>query len=400
MTKFEAPTYSTEELMSTNESAFAEQDAAEQEQDVTPLELFFDLVFVFAFTQVTGFLVKHLTWAGMARGAALLAALWWVWVTYSWLTGAVPAEEALPARSVILTAMAAMLVVALSVPGAFGDDAVLFGVAYFVVRLLHVALHAVATPPETHDAVLRAAPGFLGGPVLLILAGLFDGPLEGVLWIAALAIDYGIVFVRGVEGFHVNVGHFVERHRLVLIIALGESIVAIGVGAEGLELGFCVVLAALLGIVLVIALWWLYFDYVVFAAERTLAAVSGHEQTQMARDSYSYIHLLMVGSIIFFVALGIEQTLAHTGEALGIIAAVALFGGGALYLLGHNAFRYRDHGNISVLRLVVAIIVLALIPMAIRVPAIAALVVLTTLFVGLAAYETVRSEDRNALRGG
>ncbi|UPM44802.1 low temperature requirement protein A [Halocatena salina] len=385
--------------MSTNGSVVAEQDGVEQEQDVTPLELFFDLVFVFAFTQVTGFLVENLTWTGMARGAALFAMLWWAWVTYSWLTGAVPAEEMLPARSVILTAMVAMLIVALSVPGAFGDDGVLFGVAYFVVRVLHVLLYAVATPPETRNAVLRAAPGFFGGPALIVIAGFFDGLFEGVLWIVALALDYGIVFVRGVKGFHVNVEHFVERHRLVLIIALGESLVAIGVGAEGLELGFSVVLAALLGIVLVIALWWLYFDYVVLAAEQTLAAASGHEQTQMARDSYSYIHLLMVGSIIF-VALGIEQTLAHTGEPLGIIAAVALFGGGAVYLIGHNAFRYRDHGNISVLRLVVAAAALVLTPLAVRVPAIAALAVLTALFVGLAAYETVRSEHRNRLRAG
>jgi low temperature requirement protein LtrA len=385
--------------MSTNGSAVTERNAAEQEQDVTPLELFFDLVFVFAFTQVTGFLVEHLTWAGMARGAALLAALWWAWVTYSWLTGAVPAEERLPARLVILTAMAAMLVVALSVPGAFGDDGVLFGVAYFVVRVLHVVLYAVAAPPETRDAVLRAAPGFLGGPALLVLAGLFDGPLEGILWAVALALDYGIVFVRGVEGFHVNVGHFVERHRLVLIIALGESLVAIGVGAEGLDLGVEVVLAALFGIILIIALWWLYFDYVVLAAERRLAEASGHEQTVLARDSYSYIHLSMVGSIIF-IALGIEQTLAHVGKPLGTIAAVALFGGGALYLLGHNAFRFRDHGTVSVLRLVVAATALVLILVAVRVPAIVALAVLTVLFVGLAAYETVWSEHRNRLRAG
>jgi low temperature requirement protein LtrA len=385
--------------MSTNGSTFAEQDAGGEDQEVTPLELFFDLVFVFAFTQVTGFLVEHLSWAGMARGAALLAALWWAWASYSWLTGAVSAEEALPARLVILTGMVAMLIVALSVPGAFGDDAILFGVAYFVVRVLHVLLYAVATPPETRDAVLRAAPGFLGGPALLVVAGFVDGPLEGILWIAALAIDYGIVFVRGIEGFHVNVEHFVERHRLVLIIALGESIVAIGVGAQGLELGFSVVLAALLGIVLVIALWWLYFDYVVLAAERTLAEVSGNEQTRRARDSYSYIHLPMVGSIIF-IALGIEQTIAHTGEPLGTVAAVALFGGGALYLLGHNAFRFRDHGNISVLRLVVAAVALVLISVGVRVPAIVALAILTVLFVGLATYETVWSEHRNRLRAG
>ena len=385
--------------MGTNESMVADQDAAEQDQDVTPLELFFDLVFVFAFTQVTGFLVEHLSWTGIVRGAALFAALWWAWVTYSWLTDAVPAEERLPARLVILTAMVAMLVVGLAVPDAFGDDAVLFGVAYFVVRLLHVALYAVATSPETRDAVLRAAPGFLGGPALLALAGLFDGPLESVLWVVALAVDYGIVLVRGVKGFRVNVGHFVERHRLVLIIALGESLVAIGVGAEGLDLGIGVVLAALLGIVLVITLWWLYFDYVVLAAEQRLARESGHERAILARDSYSYIHLSMVGSIIF-IALGIEQTIAHVGEPLETIAAVALFGGGALYLLGHNAFRFRDHGTISVSRLVVAVAALVLIPVAVRVPAIVALTTLTVLFVGLAAYETVGSKHRNRFRTG
>lgn len=136
-------------------------------------------------------------------------------------------------------------------------------------------------PPETHDAVLRAAPGFLGGPALLVVAGFFDGSLEAILWAVALAIDYGIVFVRGVEGFHINVEHFVDRHRLILIITLGESLVSIGVGAEGLYLGIEVVLAALFGIVLIIALWWLYFDYVVLAAERRLAEASGHEQLKL-----------------------------------------------------------------------------------------------------------------------
>ncbi|MFC6765568.1 low temperature requirement protein A [Natrinema soli] len=387
--------------MGANESSGSksDDDAVGHVQDVTPLELFFDLVFVFAFTQVTGFLVQHQTWTGMARGAALLAALWWAWVTYSWLTGAVPAEERLPARLVILTAMAAMLIVGLAVPRAFGGDAVLFGIAYFVVRLLHVGLYAVATPPETHDAVLRAAPGFLGGPALLAVAGFFDGPIQGILWAVALAVDYGIVFVRGVEGFHVNAGHFVERHRLVLIVALGESLVAIGVGAEGVPLDTEIVLAALFGIALVSTLWWLYFDYVVLAAEHTLASTSGHEQSRLARDSYSYIHLLMVGSIIF-IALGIEQTLAHVGEPLGTIAAVALCGGGALYLIGHNAFRYRDHGNISLERLVVTAVALVLIPVAVRIPAIVALGAITLLFTGLAAYETMENDYRSRFRTG
>src|SRR5918997_2677124 len=157
------------------------------EQQVTPLELFFDLVFVLALTQVTVFLTAHLTWTGMLQGAALLAALWWGWVGYSWLTNAVPAEEAIP-RLVILTAIAAMLVASLAVPDAFGEYGMIFGVAYFLVHLLQVLLYALATGrvPEQRQAILRLAPGFLAAPALLIVAGFLDGFSPGVLWAVAL----------------------------------------------------------------------------------------------------------------------------------------------------------------------------------------------------------------------
>jgi low temperature requirement protein LtrA len=384
--------------MSTTDSTStpdANENASEQGQDVSTIELFFDLVFVFAFTQVTGFLAHHLTWAGVAKGAALFAAVWWAWVMYSWLTGAVSPQADLFQRVVIFAAMAAMLVVALSVPGAFEATALLFAVAYFVVRLLHIALYAAATPPETRDAVLRAAPGFLGGPALLVLASFFDGPLNGILWAVALALDYGIVFVRGVEGFRVNVEHFVERYRLIVIIALGESIVAIGtgVGTGGTTLGPLVIIAAILGFVLIAVLWWLYFDYVVFAAEQRLAEESGHDLTLLARDSYSVLHLSIIGGIIF-VALGLKQTLAHVGEPLGIIAAGALCGGSALYLFGHTVWRFHDHGTYSGPRLIAAVVACALIFVTVRIPAVVALAVLVVLFVGLAAFETVYSEDR------
>ena len=268
------------------------------------------------------------------QGAALLAVLWWVWICYSWLTNAVPAEEAMSARLVILSAMAAMLVVSLAVLAAFGDNGVLFCLAYFVVRLLHVVLYALATgrQPETRRAILRLAPGLLGGPSLLIVAGFLDGLTQGALWAVALAIDYGVPLVRGVGGFHVQAGHFVERHGLIIIIALGESIVAIG--AAGLKLDARIVLAALFTILLSAALWWAYFDYVVLAAEteRRLASAREHERARLARDSYSYLHLLMVAGIVF-VALGIKKTLAYVGDPLGTIPAVDLCGGAALYLL-------------------------------------------------------------------
>jgi low temperature requirement protein LtrA len=368
------------------------------ESGATPLELFFDLVFVFAFTQVTGFLSDHLTWTGVLQGAALLAAMWWAWVCYSWLTNAVPAEEAISARLVILSAMAAMLIVSLAVPDAFGDSGVLFGIAYFVVRLLHVVLYALATgrTPETRRAVLRLAPGLLGGPALLIVAGFLDGLAQGVVWAVALAIDYGVALVRGVGGFHVQAGHFVERHGLIIIIALGESIVAIG--AAGLKLDAGIVLATFFAVMLSAALWWAYFDYVVLAAERRLVSAQGRERARLARDSYSYLHLTLVAGIIF-VALGFKKTLAHVEDPLEMIPAVALCGGAALYLLGHNAFRLRDTGTVSLARFVVAALSCALIPVAMSAPALVTLAILAVLLAALVAFETVRSREfRDKLR--
>jgi low temperature requirement protein LtrA len=370
------------------------------EERVTPLELFFDLVFVFALTQVTGFLADHPTWIGMLKAAALLTVLWSSWASYSWLTNSVPAEEVIPARLVIFCAMAAMFVVSLAVPGAFGRYGVLFGSAYFVVQLLHQLLYALATgsDPEHHRAVLRLAPGLLVGPALLIVAGFLDGIAQGALWAIALAVSYGVAFVRSVSGFRVHAGHFAERHGLVVIIALGESIVAVGVGASGVGLGTSVLVAVVLGIALAAALWWAYFDLARLSAERRLSAAQGEERVRLARDSYSYLHLPMVAGIIF-AALGIEQTLAHVGEPLGKIPAVALCGGVALYLLGHNAFRLRDEGSVSVPRLVVAVLCLGLIPVGVSVPSLITLAVLTVLLCGLAALETVTSREfRRALR--
>jgi low temperature requirement protein LtrA len=370
------------------------------EQRVTPLELFFDLVFVFALTQVTGFLADHSTWLGMLKATALLTVLWSSWASYSWLTNAVPAEDAIPARLVIFCAMAAMFVVSLAVPDAFGHYGVLFGSAYFVVQLLHQFLYALATgsDPEQHRAVLRLAPGLMVGPALLIVAGFLDGFAQGVLWAAALAVSYGVAFVRSVSGFRVHAGHFAERHGLVVIIALGESIVAVGVGASGVGLGTGVLVAAVLGIALAAALWWAYFDLARLSAERRLSAAQGEERVRLARDSYSYLHLPMVAGIIL-VALGLKQTLAHVGDPLDTIPAVALCGGVALYLLGHNAFRLRDEGSVSVPRLVVTILCLALILLAVSVPSLLTLAVLVLVLCGLTAFETATSRGfRRELR--
>src|SRR5215208_2687353 len=369
------------------------------QERVTPLELFFDLVFVFAFTQVARFPSDHLTWPGMLQAAALLAALWLVWGSYSWLTNAVPAEEAIPARLLIFTAMAAVFVASLAVPGAFGAYGVIFGAAYLVVQLLQLLLYALATGREPERRVfLRLAPGFLGTPALLVVAGLLDGFAQGALWAVALAIAYGVAYVRGVSGFRIHPGHFAERHGLVVIIALGESIVAVGVGASGVGLGPAVLVAVVLGIALAAALWWAYFDLAMLSDQRRLSAAQGEERARLARDSYTYLHLPMVAGIIFS-ALGVEKTLAHVGEPLGTIPSVALCGGVALYLLGHNAFRLREEGSLSVPRLIVSLACLALIPVAVSVPSLITLAVLTVLLCGLATFETATSREfRRELR--
>ena len=360
------------------------------------------MVFVFALTQVTGFLSDHPTWIGMLQAAALLTVPWSSWASYSWLTNAVPAEDVISARLVIFCAMAAMFVASLAVPGAFGHYGVIFGSAYFVVWLLQVLLYALATgsDPEQRRAVLRLAPGLVVGPALLIVAGFLDGLAQGALWAVALAVGYGVAFVRSVSGFRVHAGHFAERHGLVVIIALGESIVAAGVGASGVGLGTSVLVAAVLGIVLAAALWWAYFDLVMLTAERRLsAAQEGEERVRLARDTYSYLHLPMVAGIIF-IALGLKQTLAHVGEPLGMIPGIALCGGVALYLLGHNAFRLRDEGSVSVPRLVVTILCCVLILVAVSVPSLTTLAILTLLLCALAAFETATSREfRRELRG-
>jgi low temperature requirement protein LtrA len=375
---------SAEELASSQRA-----DGETIEPGDTRLELFFDLVFVFAFTQITGFIATHLSWFGVLQGAVLLAALWWAWASYSWLTSAIPAEDVILARLIILSAMAMMLIASLAVPDAFGEYGVLFGVAYFIVRFLHVALYLLATrdTPQTRQAILRLSPGFLGGPALLVVAGFLDGPAKGVFWAAALLLDYGAPLVHGVEDFHIQAVHFAERHGSVIIIALGESITAIGAAAE-LHLEAVVILGALLAITLSAALGWAYFDYVALAAERKLDAAQGHELAGLARDSYSYLHLPMVAGIIL-VALGIEEALPHVEDPLGTIPALALCGGTTLYLLGLNAFRLRNTGTVSIPRLVAAALCCALVPMAVVASALATLAIFATLLSGLVAYETV-----------
>ena len=356
---------------------------------VTPLELFFDLVFVLAITQCTALMADHPTWSGIAQGLLVLGVLWWTWVGYSWLTSVVDPEEG-AVRMAIFAAMAALLVVSLCVPRAFGDLALSFALAYGVVRAGHIALFMLASrdDPELRRAVNGLAAGTAVGVTLLAFSSQFDGLTQGALWALALGLDVAApYFAIDPSGWKLAPGHFAERHGLILIVALGESIVAIGIGAElGLDAG--IVAAAVLGVALTAAMWWVYFDVVALVAGRRLAeAEPGREQNAMARDSYSYLHFPMVAGVVL-VALGLKKTLAHVGDPLDTVAAFALLGGVAAYLLGHVAFRYRHVRTINRRRLTLSIVLLALLPLAVELPALAVLSLVTVLLWAMIAYET------------
>ena len=369
------------------------------EERVTPLELFFDLVFVLAITQCTALMADDPTWAGVAKGLLVLGVLWWSWGGYAWLTSVVNPEEG-AVRLVVFAAMAALLVVSLCVPEAFDDSAVLFASAYALVRVAHLVLFAVAS---RGDAALRRSVTSLAGSTaigvgILLAASAADGALQGGLWALALLFDMAGPSFFGVEGWKVVPGHFAERHGLIVIIALGESIVAIGVGADaGVDAG--VVAAAVLGIVVAGGLWWLYFDVVALVAQRRLSeAAEGRERNTMARDSYSYLHFPMVAGIVL-LALGAKKTLGAVADPLELVPAVGMLGGTAVYLLAHVAFRWRNVHTLNKQRLACAIVLVALVPAAVELPALATLAILAAALIALIAYEAVRfAEARDRIR--
>jgi len=366
---------------------------------VTPLELFFDLVFVLAITQCTALMSHHPTWSGLAQGLLVLGMLWWAWVGYAWLTSVLDPEEG-AVRLIMFGAMAALLLVSLCVPEAFGHLALAFALIFGVVRVAHIGLFMLASPEDDglRHSVLGLAVSTFIAVTLLATASLFDGLAQGALWALALFLDMGGPYFFGSEGWKLVPGHFAERHGLIVIIALGESIVAIGVGAEhALDLGIGT--AAVLGVALTAAMWWIYFDIVAIVSARRLEeAEVGRVQNEMARDSYSYLHLIIVAGIVL-AALGLKKTIGHFDEHLHTVPAFALLGGVAVYLLGLVAFRYRHVHSINRQRLGLAIVLLILVPVATEVPALVALAAANVLLWAMIVYETrMYGEGRQKVR--
>jgi low temperature requirement protein LtrA len=381
---------------------------------VTTLELFFDLVFVFAITQVTALMADDLGWRGALRGLVVLALLWWAWCSYAWLGNQARADEGI-VRAAMIGAMAALFLVALTIPEAWGDEGggisapVVLAVCLALVRLGHLGVYVIAATGDAalRRTVLRTAVPVGVAAVLLVAGALLGGPGQTALWALALLVDYSGVYLLG-GGWRLPApGHFAERYGLIVIIALGESLIAVGVGAEDLPVTVPVIAGALLGLTVSLALWWLYFDVVAPVAERVLRSKQGQERVRLARDSYTYLHFPMVAGIIY-LALGLKKVALYVSggehhtltDSLSGTALWALFAGPAAYLLAHLAFRERNVGSINRPR-AVAVVVLLLAPLAVGgLPALGQLGVLAAVLVALICFEVVRyREARAAVRG-
>jgi low temperature requirement protein LtrA len=332
------------------------------ERRTMPIELLWDLVFVFAVTRVTALLGSDLSWAGFGRAMLALALVWWAWSAFAWATNAQDPDSAF-LRVVLLLATGLIFIAGLALPRAFGVDGALFAVTYACVRFLHLALYVHAS--RQGKASLASIAGFALtvtiGMALLIGGSFAAGGVRVAMWGAAAAIDYaGPAWLtrerlRGLQ--QVAVAHFAERYGLFVLICLGESIVAIGIGASGRPLDAPTVSAVAFALLVTVAFWWIYFDRFAAAAEARLRTHA--DPVLAAADAYSYLHLLIVAGIIVF-AVGVKAALAHVHEPLGTGPRLALFGGASLYLIGHMAFRERIAGAIRYPQLLAALALLIL----------------------------------------
>lgn len=369
------------------------QAVRRDEERVTPLELFFDLVFVLAITQCTALMAKDLSWGSIAEGLLALGLLWWAWVGYAWLTSVVNPEEGV-VRIAMFAAMASMLVVALCLPLGFDDEGLTFAVAYSAFRIAHIVLFVLASrdDPSLRKAVARLAIGTAIGASLLIGGSFMHDGARIAIWSLALLLDAAGPLLINPEGWRLHPEHFAERHGLIVIIALGESVVAVGIGA-GEHITGPVILAAILGIAITATMWWAYFDVVALVAQRRMTSLpAGRQQNAMARDSYSYLHFPMVAGIVL-VALGFKKVLNHVDDPLGLVGTFALQGGAAIYLLAHVAFRLRNVRSLNKQRLLLSVVLLATIPLLDQVEALADLALIAAVLTGLITYEALRFAD-------
>jgi low temperature requirement protein LtrA len=358
---------------------------------VTSLELFFDLVFVFAITQVAHLVHQAHGAPDYARAVLVLATVWWMYGGYAWLTNNVSTDR-LSHRLLLLCAMAAFLVVALRIPTVSTQHGVAFGAAYLVIVLVHGALFTRAPNMSAH-AIWSVLPFNLLLTALVLASGLVDPRWNLAPWVGAgLAIVATTAAARE-RDFAINPSHFVERHGLVILIALGESVVSIGTGAADIPLGIPLLAAAALGLALSACIWWTYFDADDVLAEHAMTRASGPERARLAIRAYYYAHYVMIVGIVT-VAAGMADVIAGAARPTPPAAAWLLSAGVTIYLVGDVAFRSLLRIGPVVVRGVVALLVLLSAPLAARVGGTAQLGLVVVLFVGALALERAFGYDR------
>ncbi|MCQ4121746.1 low temperature requirement protein A [Rhodococcus tibetensis] len=385
----------------------------QERESVSTLELFFDLVFVFAITRVTDFMADDPTGVNLLRGALVIAVLWWSWVGYAWICNLVRADEGV-VRVVMFGAMGGVFITALTIPEAFDDlpggldGPVVFALGYFVVRALHLLMFWVISRDDSQlrGQVLRFTPSMLIGTTFLLIASQLTGTAQTVMWFLALAGDYVGTLIGGTGWRLRSIAHFAERHGLIIIVALGESIVSIGIGVATLPISWAIIVASLLGLAVSGLLWWSYFDVTSLAVEHAFEQATGARQIRIARNCYSFLHLPMVIGVVM-LSLGLKKILSYVGDgnhhrltdALYGWPLIALFGGAALYLLALVWFKAYAAGSVTVPRVVAALVLLALIPLVWHVPALATLGILTTVLLALIGFEMIRyDQPRDQIR--
>jgi len=352
--------------------------AGSTEPRVSTLELFFDLVFVFTITQLTSFLLRDPTIAGLVQMVLLFGNVWWMYGGYAWLTNAVPPRE-LAVRLLLLLGMGGFLLIALAIPTAFGSGGVAFGVGYMVVTLVHTGLFLRAQQTIA-SALARLGPFNLITAALLLVAGFTPGGVRIVLFALGGILHWITPYLIHQSVFTIRAGHFVERHGLILLIALGESVVAVGIGLGAIDLPAGRIVAALLGLALTAALWWLYFSGDDDRAEAALDAARGEDKPWLALNAFGYAFVPILGGVVL-IAAGLKLAVVRYNEPSTLAAAVFLAAGVAIYLVGLAIFGWLIHVRSIAVRLVMALLALVTAFIGLRITPVAQLAVLVVVLI-------------------
>jgi low temperature requirement protein LtrA len=343
---------------------------ADETHRVTTLELLFDLVFVFAFTQVSGLMAETHSATGVLQAMVILGVLWWSWVSYGWLANQAHADAGI-VRIAMIVAMAAIFILSLMIPESYAAAhgevfaPVVVALCYTIVRVVHGITYVVASGSDRalrRQVILTMAASTLPSSTLFFVGAVIGSPWQVWIWLIAFVADVVLVYLTSKDGdWRVNSpAHFAERYGLIVILALGESIVAIGAGVAREPVSATIIVGALLAVGMAVALWWAYFVRIARSAEHALSSATGVRRARLATDGFTYLHITLVAGIIL-AALGIEVAMEYVGEfehSFAWFGAIALSGGVSLYLFGSALFHRRMTGNWLWVRIAGATVVL------------------------------------------